>query len=227
MERYCKSVTWLRSCDRHVFVQITCYYNRVWLYIISTNTKMFKNPKWITFDILGLCNQLLATHQTTWHSTVQQSSTGYDRDRPYTIIVENFQLRVYDPKSIEQLNLELIFTSKIANKDRVQRSCIVSFSDMIVEKDVLDRLCQMVQIGPKMVRRWTEGGRDYGDFGDDAKMWVVLLVSWLWVMSYFKVNNKFHFGLKLKRNRGPNSGQPRLTVTGTAKRARFTRCNDH
>ena len=47
---------------------------------------------------------------------------------------------------------------------------IVSFSDMIVGKDVLDRLCQMVQIGPKMVRRWTEGGRDYGDFGDDAKM---------------------------------------------------------
>ena len=24
--------------------------------------------------------------------------------------------------------------------------------------------------GPKVDRRWTEGGRDYGDFGDDAKM---------------------------------------------------------
>ena len=30
-------------------VHITCCNNRVWLYIISTNTKMFKNPKWITF----------------------------------------------------------------------------------------------------------------------------------------------------------------------------------
>lgn len=218
MERYCKSVTWLRSCDRHVFVQITCYYNRVWLYIISTNTKMFKNPKWITFDILGLCNQLLATHHTTWHSTVQRSSIGYDLYRPYTIIVDHFHLRVYDPRSIEQLNLSIISDQRSRNQwsifcqDRKNRS---------------NRSWEVIQIGSKMVRRWTEGGRDYGDFGDDAKMWVVLLVSWLWVMSYFKVNNKFHFGLKLKRNRGPNSGQPRLTVTGTAKRARFTRCNDH
>ena len=31
------------------------------------------------------------------------------------------------------------------------------------------------------------------------------------------MNDKFHSGLKLKRNRGPNSGQPRSTVTGTAK----------
>ena len=119
MERYCKSVTWLRSCDSHVFVQITCYYNRVWLYIISTNTKMFKNPKWITFDILGLCNQLLATHHTTWHSTVQRSSIKYDLDRPYTIIDNLLQLRGYDPRYIEGINLEIIFTSKIAFKDRL------------------------------------------------------------------------------------------------------------
>ena len=140
----------------------------MWLYIISTNTKMFKNPKWITFDILGLCNQLLATHHTTWHSTVQRSwKTGYDLDRPYTIIGDHFQLKVYDPRSIERRSFS------------VPRSCTLSMMIVYFRTWSLDGLCQMVQIGPKVVRRWTEGGCDYGYFGDDAKMWVVLLVSWL------------------------------------------------
>ena len=49
----------------------------------------------------------------------------------------------------------------------------------------------------------------------DGNLKNVSCLTGLW--SYFKVNEKFHSGLKLKRNRGPNSGQPRLTVTGTAK----------
>ena len=151
-----------------MLVQITCYHNRVWLYIISTNTKMFKNPKWITFDILGLCNQLLATQLTQRAiqllNDLQRFSAEYDLD---TIIGDHFQLKVYDPRSIERRSFS------------VPRSCTLSMMIVYFRTWSLDGLCQMVQIGPKVVRRWSEGGRDYGHFGDDAKMWVVLLVSWL------------------------------------------------
>ena len=65
-----------------MLVQITCYHNRVWLYIISTNTKMFKNPKWITFDILGLCNQLLATQ------LIQRAIQLFNDLQPNTILID-------------------------------------------------------------------------------------------------------------------------------------------
>ena len=97
-------------------VQITCYYNRVWLYIISTNTKMFKNPKWITFDILGLCNQLLTSH----HNAQRAIQLFIDR-RANTILIDrirsltgNIQPRVDDPRSNVRFNLKIIFISKIA-----------------------------------------------------------------------------------------------------------------
>ena len=50
--------------------------------------------------------------------------------------------------------LEIIFSSKIVYSQYDDRL----FSTMIVERDALDGLFQMVQIGPKVVRRWSEGG---------------------------------------------------------------------
>ena len=145
----------------------------MWLYIISTNTKMFKNPKWITFDILGLCNQLLATQQRAIQLFNDLQRNDSLRN---TILIDRIRSLAIISLCTIQDPWEIIFSSKIVYTQMIVRTW---FSNMIVEKDALNRLCQMVQIGPKVVRRWTEGGRDYGYFGDDTKMWVVLLVSWL------------------------------------------------
>ena len=78
--------------------------------------KMFKNPKWITFDILGLCNQLLTSH----HNAQRAIQLFIDR-RANTILIDrirsltgNIQPRVDDPRSNVRFNLKIIFISKIA-----------------------------------------------------------------------------------------------------------------
>ena len=91
------------------------------------------------------------------------------------------------------------------------------FSNMIVGWIVSDGP-DWTEGGPEVdrgrVRLWLFWGRCKNVSCSTGELIVQPTACNLWIMSFFKVNNKFHFGLKLKRNRGPNSGQPRLTVTG-------------
>lgn len=167
---------------------------------------MFKNPKWITFDILGLCNQLLATQLT------QRAIQQFNDLQQNTILIDRIRSLAIISSSWSKIKWVIIWRSFL-----VQWSYI-----MIVYFHFLDRrkgcVGSIVSDGPD----WTEDGPKV-DRGR-TRLWLFWgrcknvscstgkLIDW--VMSYFKVNNKFHFGLKLKRNRGPNSGQPRLTVTG-------------
>ena len=149
--------------------------------------------------------QPAACNSTTCHSTVQRSSTEYD-SLWNTILIDRMRSLATISLCTIQDPWEIIFSSN----DR---------SNMIFEHDRRKGCVEsIVSDGPD----WTEGGPKV-DRGR-TRLW--LFWGWYknvscstgkligWVMSYFKVNNKLHFGLKLKRNRGPNSGQPRLTVTG-------------
>ena len=115
------------------------------------------------------CN---STH-TTCHSTVQRSSTEYgslrntiliDRIRSLAIISSS-KCTIQDPLNGDQFQFQ----------DRV----LSVWWSFIFEHD---RWMDCVRWS-RLDRRWSGGGPRAGAimviFGDDAKMWVVLLVSWL------------------------------------------------